>query len=113
MNRPRLLYDDECGICTRSARFVARRAEVTLVPFSAVDADLAAALPEEWRTCAHLLTDAGVYSCGEAMMRAYELTGHPPARLLPYLRRLPGWPWLRETAYRAIAANRDILGRVF
>lgn len=112
MESPRLLYDDDCAICTRAARFVAERANVTLVPFSAVDADLAAALPPEWQSCAHLLTEEGTYSCGEAMMRAYELTGQPPSRLLPYLRMLPGWSWVRETGYRVIAANRGLLGRL-
>jgi predicted DCC family thiol-disulfide oxidoreductase YuxK len=112
MSDPRLVYDDDCAVCTRAARWVGARAAVELVPFSAVDASLADRLPADWRSCAHLLTADTIYSCGEAMARAYELTGHPPARLLPALRRIPGWPRLREAVYRLVASNRSLIGRL-
>jgi hypothetical protein len=75
------------------------------------DPDQRARLPADWRECAHLLTDDAVYSCGEAMVRAYELTGEPPARLVPLARRLPGYDRAQEGAYRFVAAHRDWFGR--
>jgi len=109
---PRLVYDDDCGMCTRAARYVARRAEVELVGFSALSPDQRACLPDDWEACAHLLTDDAVYSCGEAMVRAYELTAAPPTRLLPLLRRLPGYARVRDRVYRFIAGHRDWFGRI-
>lgn len=110
---PRLVYDDDCRFCTRAARFVARHGVVELVPFSAVTPDQRARLPEDWESCAHLLTDDAVYSCGAAMERAFELTGLPPAAVLPAARRLPGWTRLREAGYRTVADNRGRLSRLF
>jgi predicted DCC family thiol-disulfide oxidoreductase YuxK len=109
---PRLVYDDDCGVCTRAALFVARHADVELVGFSALTPDQRARLPADWERCAHLLTDDAVHSCGEAMVRAFERTGLPPARLLPWLRRVPGYGRARELVYRAVADNRDLLGRL-
>ncbi|MFB6218273.1 MAG: thiol-disulfide oxidoreductase DCC family protein [Halobacteriaceae archaeon] len=108
---PRLVYDDDCGFCTRAARHVARRGVVELVGFSELGPDQRARLPPDWEECAHLLTDDAVYSCGEAMVRAYELTGTRPARLVPLARRLPGYAWLRDGVYGFVAAHRDWFGR--
>lgn len=112
MTGVRLVYDDECGFCTRSALFVARHADLELVPFSEVDEELAGRLPAEWHTCAHLLVDGTVYSCGEAMERAYELTGQPFAGVPPYLRRVPGYDRVREAGYRLVADNRPLVSRL-
>jgi predicted DCC family thiol-disulfide oxidoreductase YuxK len=109
---PRLVYDDDCGVCTRAAQFVARRADVELVGFSALSPDQRARLPAHWRECAHLLTDDAVYSCGEAMVRAYEMTDHPPACLVPALRHLPGYEGTRDGVYGFVASHRDWFGRV-
>ncbi|MFB6111156.1 MAG: thiol-disulfide oxidoreductase DCC family protein [Halobacteriaceae archaeon] len=110
MAAPRLVYDDACDICTRSATFVAAHADVRLVGFADLGPDQRARLPPDWESCAHLLTDEAVYSCGEAMVRAIEYTGLPGTGLFRYCRHLPGWPWLREAGYRLIAANRGRLG---
>lgn len=110
--RPVLVYDDDCGFCTRSALFVGRHADVELVGFSALSDEHRARLPEDWRECAHLLADDAVYSCGEAMERAFELTGLPPSRILPVCRRIPGHDLALETGYRFVADNRDLFGRL-
>lgn len=112
MAQPQLVYDDECEFCTRAARCIDRHAAVTLIPFSAVDDQLQDTLPSDWEDCVHLCTEETVYSCGEAMVRAYELTDLPGAGVVPYLRRLPGWSTLREAGYRLVAANRSIGGRL-
>ena len=109
---PILVYDDDCGFCTRSALWVGERSEVVLVGFSELPDDLRTRLPANWRDCAHLVTDDGVSSCGEAMERAFELTGQLGSGLLPSLRKLPGYAAVREVGYRWIANNRPLVSRV-
>ena len=109
---PRLVYDDDCGFCTRSAEWVARRADVELVGFSDLTPDQRARLPDEWRQCAHLLTDEAVYSCGEAMERAFALTGAVPRDLVRAARRIPGHETVREGGYRIVADHRGLIGKL-
>jgi len=109
---PRLVYDDDCGFCTRSARWVARRADVDLVGFSDLTPDQRARLPDDWRECAHLLTDDAVYSCGEAMEQAFALTGAAPRKLVRVARRIPGHETVRDHGYRIVADHRGVFGRL-
>ncbi|MFB6353255.1 MAG: thiol-disulfide oxidoreductase DCC family protein [Halobacteriales archaeon] len=112
MTRARLVYDDDCGFCTWAAFAVADHApDVEPVAFSALSAADRERLPPDWERCAHLLVDGRRYSCGEAMTRAYERTDLPLAGLVPILRRVPGFGFLREAGYRFVAANRDWFGR--
>ena len=46
---PTLVYDDDCGFCTRAAAFVARHGTVELVGF----AELSPSLRERLRGTAH------------------------------------------------------------
>ena len=107
---PRLVYDDDCGFCTWSAEWVDRHGDVELVGFSELTPDQRARLPDDWRHCAHLLTDDRVFSCGEAMEQAFALTGLPPREVVRAARRLPGYPTVRERAYRTIADHRGLFG---
>ncbi|ADB63128.1 putative thiol-disulphide oxidoreductase DCC (plasmid) [Haloterrigena turkmenica DSM 5511] len=109
---PTLVYDDDCGVCTRAARFVDRRAAIDIIGFSELTPELRDRLPAEYEQCAHLVTERAVYSCGEAMERAYELTGLPPSRLLPLFRRIPGYESIREGVYRIVAENRPLISRL-
>lgn len=43
---------------------------MNLVGFSELTNEMRARLPPDFERCAHLVTDARVYSCGEAMERA-------------------------------------------
>jgi predicted DCC family thiol-disulfide oxidoreductase YuxK len=108
----RLVYDDDCGFCTWSAYRVADHADdVELLGFSELSAADRERLPPGWEGCAHLLVGGRRYSCGDAMVRAYERTDLPLAGAVPYLRRVPGFGLVREAAYRVVAANRDWFGR--
>lgn len=111
IDRPILVYDDTCGICTRAARFVRRNASVEIVGLTSLTDELREMLPDDYERCAHLITADGVYSCGEAMVGAYELTGRAPARILPAVRWLPGYERVREGTYRLVARNRARIGR--
>ncbi|MFB6146060.1 MAG: DCC1-like thiol-disulfide oxidoreductase family protein [Halobacteriaceae archaeon] len=112
MAPPRLVYDDDCGFCTWSAAVAYRYADVDPVGFSELTPDQRARLPEDFETCAHLLTHDAVYSCGEASERVI-------VRALPILRpvrnllvRVPGYERAREGLYRWIADRRGLWGRV-
>lgn len=109
---PILVYDDECGICTRAATFIDRRADVDIVAFSDVTPDIRESLPTDFEECAHLVTAEQTYSCGEAIERAYERTGSPPSRVLPLFRRIPGYRHIREFVYRVIAGHRPLIARL-
>lgn len=109
---PRLVYDDDCGFCTRSAEWVSRRATVELVGFSDLTPDQRARLPEDWRECAHLLTNETVYSCGEAMERAFARTGTVPEGVVSAARRIPGHERIRERGYRIVADHRGLFGKL-
>ena len=112
MSRPRLVYDDDCGFCTRAAKAVERNDGIEIVPFSAVSGDLVERLPPDWRNCAHLVTDDRVYSCGAAMEEAAVRAGLVPAGLVLTLRRLPGHDRVLESGYSVVARNRPFFGRV-
>lgn len=109
---PTLVYDGDCGFCTEAALYIAECANVQLIPFSSVPADLVERLPEDWRECAHFVTEDSIYSCGEAMERAYELTDGPFSWLTEYLRCIPGYGILREGVYSWIAENRTLVSKI-
>jgi predicted DCC family thiol-disulfide oxidoreductase YuxK len=113
MDDPILVYDDDCGFCTWSARFVAQRSSVELLGFSELTDELLARLPDDYEECAHLVTDEAVYSCGAGMEEAFLQTdlGEPlrePARLL---RQFEDYERFREESYRLVADNRDFFGQ--
>ncbi|WP_114579130.1 thiol-disulfide oxidoreductase DCC family protein [Saliphagus sp. LR7] len=112
MSPPTLVYDDDCGVCTRAARFVDRRAPIDIVGFSNLTDDLRARLPADYQECAHLVTDETIYSCGAAMERAYERTGLLPSQFFPLFRRVPGYISVREFVYRVVASNRPLISRL-
>lgn len=109
---PVLVYDDDCGVCTRAAVWVAERSRVRLRGFSELSHDERDRLPADWRECAHLLIDGEVYSCGEAMQRAFELTGHPLTGVAKPLRGVPGYQRALELGYRTVADRRSLVGRL-
>lgn len=109
---PTLVYDDDCGVCTRAARFIGRHGYYDIVGYSELTGEIRAQLPPEFEQCAHLVTDTEVYSCGEAMERAYEHTGLLASSLLPLCRRLPGYGFIRDRTYRVVAGNRPLISRL-
>ncbi|WP_323192563.1 DUF393 domain-containing protein [Halostella sp. PRR32] len=112
MEYPLLVYDDDCGVCTRAAVFIERRSDVDVVGFSELTSELRSRLPEDFERCAHFITADSVNSCGEAMERAYERTGLPPSGLLPLFRRIPGYGFLRECVYQIVAGHRPLISRL-
>lgn len=111
---PVFVYDDDCGFCTWWAEFVAERAGLPIVGFADLGADLRARLPDDYETCAHLVTDERVYSCGEAIEESLLRTdlGALPRPLVERLRQFGSYRAVREWGYRRGAHNRALLGKL-
>lgn len=111
----RLVFDDDCGFCTWWAEFIADRADVELVGFSALDPELRERLPEEYQDCSHFVTDEHVYSCGESIEEGL-LRSDLGTTTRPVFDRLRGsgaYTGLREWGYRNVTHNRRFWGRLF
>jgi predicted DCC family thiol-disulfide oxidoreductase YuxK len=111
---PTIVYDDDCGFCTWSARYAAARGPFALVGFSELADEQLARLPADYESCAHLFVGGETYSCGAATeeivarMDSWERLPASAFQLLPETVRAA----VREPIYRAIANNRDVLGKV-
>ena len=115
IDTPILVYDDDCGFCTRSARFIRRHSggsAIDIVGFSDLTPEQRARLPVDFRDCAHLITDETVYSCGEAVEQAFARTKLVPIGLPRVLDTVPGYPLVRERGYRLVADNRGRISRL-
>lgn len=114
MSNPVLVFDDACGFCTWWADFVDAHSPVEVVGFSVLAEPQLERLPSGYKSCAHLLTEDEVRSCGAAVEAALCKLDVVPAaweRAGP-IRQHPSYAWLRERFYRWVAANRDRLGWV-
>ena len=108
---PLLIYDGDCGVCTRAVKWVEERAEIELRQFDDLTPEQIDLLPDGWRECAHFIHRDRIYSCGRAMEEAYLLTDHWATGVLRSTRNLPGFGSLREVGYRRFADNRSLVGR--
>ena len=109
-----VLYDADCGICTHTARLLARldtRRRLRLVALQ--EANLPGQPPVEVLSEAlHVAdTDGRWFVGGRAMV---EITRRIPAlRPISLYARLPLADLVFETIYRAIATNRQQISRLF
>lgn len=109
--RPTLVYDDDCGFCTWAAEWVEAHGEVEIVGFADLTQPQIDRLPENWRDCAHLLTDEAVFSCGAAMEEAFLFTDDQGTAVIRAARELPGYTQIREWTYHFISEHRDWFGQ--
>ncbi|HET7324145.1 MAG TPA: DCC1-like thiol-disulfide oxidoreductase family protein [Halococcus sp.] len=111
-DRPRLVYDDDCGFCTWWTDWAVRNGEFDPVGFSALTEEDRDRLPEDYEECVHLITDEEVYSCGAATEEVLARTGTIPLDILGFLNGFSDYERFREDAYRLVADRRDLLGKV-
>jgi len=116
---PKLVYDDDCHFCTWSATFAVRRSDVQPVRLSRVRTgasrlsdDERARLPDDYGSCAQLVTEEAVYSCGAATEEALVLAGTLPRELVDFLRQFDDYERFRERAYHLMSDHRDLLAHV-
>ena len=112
MARPQLVYDDSCGFCTWTTEFAVRYGPFEPVSFSDVSAAQRKRLPEEYEECVHVLTDEGVYSCGESVEVALTRIFPVLTIVVPILRLLPGYKGTREWLYHTVSKHRYSLESV-
>ncbi|ELY94114.1 DCC1-like thiol-disulfide oxidoreductase family protein [Natrialba taiwanensis] len=114
MERPTLVYDDDCGFCTWWADHLSERSSIRLVGFSDLTPELRTELPESYEDCSHLLTEEGVYSCGASIEQAFlrsDIDG-PAREFVQFLRHFEEYDRLREHGYQLVANNRDLFGKI-
>jgi predicted DCC family thiol-disulfide oxidoreductase YuxK len=108
-----LAYDDDCGFCTWWADYFAGRTDMEVVGFEDLTDEQLERLPDDYESCAHLLTDEDVYSCGAAIEQSFVRADIPPgaAELADFFRQFEDYERLRERLYRELADRRDLLGQ--
>ena len=108
---PTLVYDDDCGFCTWWAAWAERETDVERVGFAELTDAQRARLPPDFESCAHLLTDEAVYSCGAAVEAVAVRADDRVGDAVDSLREVPGYEAARERLYRWGADRRDLWGR--
>jgi predicted DCC family thiol-disulfide oxidoreductase YuxK len=105
--RPVLVYDGECGFCTRAVRWAQRLpADVDVVAWQHSDlpslglSQVAAAAAVQW------VDVHNVAQAGHRAVAALLQTSGPAWSWLGRLMLLPGTSWLAAQAYRLVSANR-------
>jgi predicted DCC family thiol-disulfide oxidoreductase YuxK len=113
MSEAVLLYDADCGFCSRAVDAVLawdREGALRPVALQSPEADrLLSGLSEQTRMASwHLVIDGSVHSGGAVAAPLLRLLpgGRPPASIAA------AFPALTERAYRLVARNRDGLGRL-
>ena len=112
MSRPILVYDDDCGFCTWCAQFAEARGDFELVGFAELSPDQRARLPSNFESCAHLIADGSVYSCGAAIEEAMARMGLGWQATVTAFRLVPYRARIREPLYRWGADRRDWWGKL-
>ena len=112
MDRPQLVYDDDCRFCTWVAERAIHYGPFELVGLSDVTDEQRERLPENFEECSHFITDDAVYSCGESAERALARMFPVLGAAFAVLRRVPGYPTARERLYRLVSDNRPWIQKV-
>ena len=109
--RPLLVYDGDCQFCFR---WIVRwqrtfNDKVDIAPFQSVAARFAGDLPIEcFQSAIRLIEpDGKVYTGAEAIFRSLD-RGSGKNKAYWCYRRVPGFGFCAEAAYRVVAANRGL-----
>ena len=109
-----VLYDSDCGVCTRTARWIRRldrRGQLELVPLQAAATVAADAPPDATlREALHVRAADGRWSSGGAAMLEI-LARLPAGAAIARVGRLPLVCRGVDAAYRVVARNRTALSR--
>ena len=109
MTKPRLIYDGDCAFCNYCVDY-ARAAtgdSVEYQSYQAVQHDYPDISEDSFKSAIQLVHPDGRVSQGaRAAFEALAIGGHSRLWERCY-RRLPGFAWLTERAYRFVAAHRD------
>jgi predicted DCC family thiol-disulfide oxidoreductase YuxK len=114
MTRPTIVYDDDCGFCTWSARYADAHGHFHLLGFSELSPEERDRLPADYEDCMHVFDGDDTYSCGRAAefvarrLNTAEGTAARAFAVLPERARA----FVRDPTYRFVANHRDWFGKL-
>jgi predicted DCC family thiol-disulfide oxidoreductase YuxK len=113
MSSDAFVYDDDCGFCTWWADFFVQRTDLEAVGFEELTDQQLERLPDDYESCAHLIADGTVYSCGAAIEQSLVRADLPPGseQLVRFLGQFEDYERLRERLYREVADRRGLWGQ--
>jgi predicted DCC family thiol-disulfide oxidoreductase YuxK len=109
-DRPTLVYDADCGFCTRSVAFarhwVDRRGRYDVHPWQALDLAAVGLTPQDCDAAAQFVTADGSIRSGHRAIASAATHGAPAWRPLGYLLLAPGVSALAARVYAWVADHR-------
>lgn len=109
-DRPTLVYDADCGFCTRSAQFakrwVDRRDRFDVRPWQELDLSAVGLSPEDCDEAAQFVTADGSIRSGHRAIASAATHGAPAWRPVGYLLMAPGVSRVAARAYHWVAEHR-------
>jgi predicted DCC family thiol-disulfide oxidoreductase YuxK len=111
--RPTLVYDADCGFCTRSVELIQRwvdgRDRYDVRPWQELDLAAVGLTEQDCDGAAQFITADGSIRAGHRAIASAVMHGAPGWRPLGHLLGAPGISWLAAHAYRWVAAHRHQL----
>jgi len=110
MTRAVLVYDGDCGVCTRAVRFIERRipAKAEIVAFQFADLGTLGTTAARAEYELQWVEDGRVYGGAQAVAKLLIDAGGG-WRPLGLIARIPPFRWVAHGVYRLIADNRHRL----
>ena len=112
-HRPTLVYDADCGFCTRSVqliqRWVDRRDRYDVRPWQELDLAAVGLTAQDCDEAAQFLMADGSVRSGHEAIASAATHGAPGWRPVGHLLLAPGVSWVAARAYRWVAAHRHRL----
>ena len=109
-DRPTLVYDADCGFCTRSAQFarrwVDRRGRYDVRQLQDIDLAAVGLIPQDCDEAAQFVTADGGVRSGHRAVASAATHGAPAWRPLGYLLLAPGVSGLAARVYAWVADHR-------
>ncbi len=109
-DRPTLVYDADCGFCTRSAQFarrwVDRRGRYDVRPWQELDLAAVGLSPQDCDAAAQFVTADGSIRSGHRAVASAVTHGAPAWRPLGHLLLAPGVSALAARVYTWVADHR-------
>lgn len=107
---PVLLYDDDCGFCTRTARLVPRLGvRCRIAALGATDLPALGVDPQRAQREMPFVDRRGAVSYGHHAWAGVLRTGPLPCRLAGRLLEAPGVSWAAARVYAWIAGHRQLM----
>lgn len=110
-SRPVLVFDGDCGMCTRCAEFVEQQlpSDVEVVAFQLTDRAALGLTEEQCERALQWVAPSGQVEQGHRAVAALLIDCGLPWSVLGWITRTPPTSWAAALAYRWIAANRHRL----